>query len=51
MERVAASNVWLVRSEVHQMFGHYDGYVLTTDLEKIAVDHLLGWAEDHTALW
>ena len=51
MERVAASNVLLVRSEVHQMFGRYAGRFTTDDGEEIAVDNLVGWAEDHVAVW
>ncbi len=51
MERVAASDLWLVKSEVHQMFGHYDGTVSTSAGSMIAVAGLLGWAEDHVAKW
>ncbi|MCA9923382.1 MAG: DUF2804 domain-containing protein [Anaerolineales bacterium] len=51
VERVAASNLWLIRSEVHQMFGHYNGHITTTDGEIIPVRSLVGWAEDHVALW
>jgi hypothetical protein len=51
MERVAASDLWLVKSEVHQMFGHYDGAVVSADGETIPVQKLLGWAEDHVAKW
>lgn len=51
MERVAASNLWLIRSEVHQMFGHYNGCVTTTDGTAIPFHNLIGWAEDHIARW
>ncbi len=51
MERVAASDLWLVKSEVHQMFGHYDGVVTTADGETLTAHKLLGWAEDHVAKW
>ena len=51
MEREAVSNTGLVRSEVHQMFGHYDGILLGPDEEEILVDNLVGWAEDHSARW
>jgi len=51
MERVATSNLWVIRSEVHQMFGHYHGHIMTSDGEKIPVNDLVGWAEDHVALW
>jgi len=51
LERVAASDVWLVRSEVHQMFGRYNGAVATSEGETIPVRDLVGWAEDHVARW
>jgi hypothetical protein len=51
MERVAASDLWLVKSEVHQMFGHYDGTITTADGETLTIHKLLGWAEDHVAKW
>lgn len=51
MERVAASNLWLIRSEVHQMFGRYNGRVTTAEGETITVQNLVGWAEDHIARW
>lgn len=51
LERVAASNVWLVRSEVHQMFGRYNGAITTSEGETIPVHDLVGWAEDHIARW
>ena len=51
LERVAASNAWLVRSEVHQMFGRYDGTITTAEGEPIPVHDLVGWAEDHIARW
>ncbi|MCA9962317.1 MAG: DUF2804 family protein, partial [Anaerolineales bacterium] len=39
------------RSEVHQMFGYYNGRVTTTEGVVLSVHDLLGWAEDHVALW
>ncbi len=50
LERVAASDVWLVRSEVHQMFGRYSGYITTDAGEVLPVHDLVGWAEDHVAV-
>ena len=51
MERLAASSVWLVQSEVHQMFGRYAGHVTTADGDTVPVKDLVGWAEDHVARW
>ncbi len=50
-ERVAKSDMVIVRSEVHQMIGHFNGTVLGEDGEVIAVRQAVGWAEDHHARW
>ncbi len=51
LERVARTNLLLIASEVHQMFGHYRGTVTTDDGEVIQIDGLIGWAEEHHARW
>lgn len=51
LERIAASDLWLIQSEVHQMFGHYNGCIFTKDGEEIEIHNLVGWAEDHVAKW
>lgn len=50
-ERVARSNLLLVFSEVHQMFGRYHGTVQADDGESIQLDGLIGFAEEHHARW
>jgi hypothetical protein len=50
-ERVARTNLLLVASEVHQMFGHYHGRVVTDEGEPIRVHNLVGFAEEHYARW
>lgn len=50
-ERVAKSDVLIIKSEVHQMVGHFSGYVKTADGEKVEIERLLGCAEDHVAKW
>lgn len=35
----------------HQCFGHYDGRIRTDDGTSVAVDGLLGWAEQVHMLW
>jgi hypothetical protein len=50
-ERLARSNVLAVQSEVHQMFGHYQGQVVSDAGERIAVRDLVGFAEEHQARW
>ncbi len=51
LERVAATNLLVITSEVHQMFGRYRGTVRADDGEPIAIDGLVGFAEEHHAKW
>jgi hypothetical protein len=50
-ERVAQTNLGVIFSEVHQMFGHYAGFVVDDHGQKIEIDGLIGFAEDHAARW
>lgn len=50
-ERKAVTNLLLIFSEVHQMFGRYNGWVKTDIGEKIEISDLIGFAEDHHARW
>jgi hypothetical protein len=50
-ERVAKAKAGILSSEVHQMFGYYDGTVVPDGGERIAVDHVFGWIEEHRARW
>lgn len=49
--RTAKSNVLVVKSEVHQMFGHYHGNVVTGDGREFKIDNLFGSIEEHVAKW
>jgi hypothetical protein len=51
VERVAATNLLLIASKVHQLFGRYSGHIVADDGERIAVDGLVGFAEEHHARW
>lgn len=51
VERVAATNLLLITSKVHQLFGRYSGHVVTDDGERIEVAGLVGFAEEHHARW
>jgi len=51
LERVAQTNLLVIRSEVHQMFGRYQGTVIADDGEAIPIENLVGWAEEHQARW
>ncbi len=50
-ERIAKTNMLVINSQVHQMFGRYFGNVVTDDGETIHLDGLVGFAEEHRALW
>lgn len=48
-ERVARTNLAIVRSEVHQMFGRYDGYAIDDAGQRVEITALPGFAEEHYA--
>lgn len=50
-ERIARSNLGIIVSEVHQMFGRYTGTVIADEGEEISIDGLIGFAEEHQAKW
>jgi len=50
-ERVARTDALVVRSEVHQMMGRFTGTVVTEGGERIAIERMVGWAEEHHARW
>jgi hypothetical protein len=50
-ERIAKTDAVVLTSEVHQMFGKYNGFVVSDEGRKIEVKDLIGWAEEHYAKW
>lgn len=50
-DRTAATNLVVITSAVHQLFGRYNGQVIADDGEKIEVKDLIGFAEEHHARW
>lgn len=50
-ERVAKTEAVIIRSEVHQMIGRYDGEIRDLDGLVYEVHNLVGWAEEHHARW
>lgn len=50
-ERVARSDLLVLSSEVHQMFGRYSGTVRTDQGETLHIENQIGWAEEHHAKW
>jgi Protein of unknown function (DUF2804) len=51
LERVARTDLLVITSEVHQMFGRYRGTVCADDGHVYRVDNLVGFAEEHHAHW
>lgn len=50
-ERLAQTNLGIILSEVHQMFGRYNGSAIADDGEVIQINGLAGFAEEHHARW
>jgi hypothetical protein len=50
-ERVARTNLGIIFSEVHQVFGRYSGTATADDGEVIQLDGQAGFAEEHRARW
>lgn len=50
-ERLARTNLGIIFSEVHQMFGTYHGQAVTDQGENIIIEDLVGFAEEHQARW
>jgi hypothetical protein len=50
-ERVATTNLGIIFSEVHQLFGKYSGTVVTDDGIPVQINDLIGFAEEHHARW
>lgn len=49
-ERKLGTNLLIIRSQVHQMFGRFNGHVRAGD-ERVLIQNGLGWAEEHIAKW
>jgi hypothetical protein len=50
-ERVSKTNVRLVRTEVHQVVGYFDGTVRLHDGSILKIHKMLGSTEEHIAKW
>jgi hypothetical protein len=50
-ERIAKTDLGVLRSEVHQMIGRFSGTLTSRAGVRFAVENLAGWAEDHHARW
>lgn len=50
-ERVAKTDALIIRSQVHQMIGHFSGTLHSGKGDLIRIEDAVGWAEDHYARW
>jgi hypothetical protein len=50
-DRTAQTNLGVIFSSVHQMFGRYSGRVMLDDGTPLEIRDLLGFAEEHQARW
>ncbi len=50
-ERASRTDLGVVASEVHQCFGTWTGWASTTDGERVALDGIVGWAEEARNRW
>jgi hypothetical protein len=50
-DRTAQTNLGIIFSEVHQMFGRYNGRVVLDDGHPLEIHDLIGFAEEHQARW
>jgi hypothetical protein len=50
-DRLARTNLGVIFSEVHQMFGRFNGQAVTDGGEIIGIKDLVGFAEEHQARW
>ena len=50
-ERIAQTRRGIIDSEVHQMFGRYNGKAVADDGEVIWIKNLIYFAEEHNARW
>ena len=50
-DRYAATRLLLIDSQVHQLFGRYTGNIVDDNGQRIKLDGLIGFAEEHHARW
>lgn len=50
-DRTAKTNLAVITSEVHQMFGRYEGMAIAENGEVVQIKDLIGFAEEHHAKW
>ncbi len=49
--RFAKTDLLILKSVFHQIFGYYEGTFITESGEKIDIQNTIGWIEEHEARW
>lgn len=50
-EKTAKSNLVILKSEMHKVFGHFSGSIKTDSGERININSMLGCTEEHVGQW
>lgn len=50
-ERIATTRLVLIKSEVHQLFGHFAGKITLDKGDEFQIKGLKGFADEHKARW
>ncbi len=50
-DRTARTNLGIIFSEVHQLFGKYNGHFILDNGDRLEIQDLIGFAEEHQARW
>jgi hypothetical protein len=51
VDRAASTNAILIKPQVHQLLGTYSGCVRDAEGRLVRFENLIGWAEEHRAVW
>lgn len=49
--RTSKLDLLLLKTDVNQIFGKYNGFAIDQSGQKVRIENLVGWAEDHYARW
>lgn len=50
-DRTAVTNIAFIKSDMHQVFGHFTGSVILDNDEKVNIYNIPGCVEEHNAKW
>jgi hypothetical protein len=50
-DRTTTTDLGVIYSQVHQMFGRYSGFAIADNGERLEIEALTGFAEEHQARW